>query len=393
MLTKISIATALLSLLNVSNALPSPTPLLQQLSNRSISRASILLDCILWQRRKTAKHSSLRTHKASTGVVAILLATLITACGGGGDSAPTNSKPITTTPPGGVTVPVPQPVIPPLTIVVQAAPTQVITNQTAEIVLAITGDQSTIDVGVEVDKHNNPQVSDRYTYVNSILTYTVTAFSVDTGGTSIDLKVTATDGHGQRAEYVQTITPINPENNAMLKKLSAAAKNIPSIIDLKQETALIARLGEISTLFAGKQPATGASIKDELVSGMRSNDANVARTNLEYWVMDNETFEEDYHKGKLFTSQVNMAMDLLQERLNAYALHSISHINKAVDATQGIVPVMSFLDVNVLEDGTLSQFEGNSTMGEYVNGEWVFFDKYQFLEAIIFPETQPCNAE
>jgi len=161
---------------------------------------------------------------------------------------------------------------------------------------------------------------------------------------------------------------------------------------LPVERDLVQRLSQLASLVNAKHSTTNHASLQARFNSVTSNKDSIAKLNTA--LLDLEYLTSGYINGEVSEIGLSRTTNTLIPAIEAYAEGAYEVINDAAFATIGTVSTIPYKGVYISDDGTvLSQFIGNESLGEFHQGTWVFNEQYAYLEAIVFPQSQPCNAE
>jgi hypothetical protein len=300
---------------------------------------------------------------------------MVTACGGGGSSSDNVSEP-----------PVQQL---PFSMSVTSGINQMQENESQSITLSYLNPKGA--VALSVDSYNSDIPSTSYTVTaddgNKAITVTVNELTYD--GT-VNFVVTGTDSNGKTDSESISFPVSNPSALPKLEALDSIKSALPNILSAVQERSVLNALTELSRL-------TGDISEQEASTRISSVDStfDIDKKSTIQTYVTNANWHEAYNNGDMDENTIDDAVSYLTDELNAY----LTGINELLsmsqnDLTTAYLPDLPIGNFYISDDGVVSQFWGNPSMGS-VNSEavWQFNESYAFLTALIFPEIQTCNSQ
>ncbi|NQZ87086.1 MAG: hypothetical protein HRT54_05840 [Colwellia sp.] len=201
-----------------------------------------------------------------------------------------------------------------------------------------------------------------------------------------------------RATQNQTVSwdmvlPIdNISGTADYEKYIKIMDALQRYVTLPVERNLVERLSQLASLINAEHSTANHASLQAHINSVTSNQARVGKFDIA--LLDLESLTSGYINGEVSEIGLTQTMDSLVPAVEVYAEGAYEVINDAVLATIGTVNAIPYNGVYISDDGAvISQFIGNQALGEFQQGAWVFGAKYAYLEAVVFPQSQPCNAE
>jgi hypothetical protein len=314
-------------------------------------------------------------------IILVLLTLNIIACGGGGTSNATSKS----TPP-----PPPPPPSPDFLVTVDDSAISLAENEVISIPVSFTGAQGEVsfDGTIQTNYNSSVLVSADINSETGVVTLQNQNMMYDSEGT---VRLLFTDGDGRTQTVEVTLNLVNTSGNELVERYRGVTDHLGNFIDMKEELALISKLSQLALMTNSDFDSTEqASIKATI---KQNTDENVAQTLLLHKDIAIQAISF-YRQGNVSEENMWNDFDELMALADQYAFSSAKAIHQVVASTNGLVPDISLVNVSVDETSmSLSQFAGNESLGRYVDGKWVFKEKYAFLKAIVYPANQPCIAE
>lgn len=126
---------------------------------------------------------------------------------------------------------------------------------------------------------------------------------------------------------------------------------------------------------------------------MRLVRATEINDNFDYIIAKNTLYNLEYGitSGSMQDEgEINAYMLTIEDRIDnatlSFGKDNINYVNELATLSQGLLPALTFEDsINEYDDEFFkySRFAGNSTYGDYVEGNWVFKPEYKFMQAVI----------
>jgi hypothetical protein len=281
---------------------------------------------------------------------AIVLSTLLSACGGG---AGTESK---------------------LPLSLTASETKISLPESEEtnIPLTLTNTQG------EVKFEHQEMTGAQNAPIVKINTTTITFISNELyQEAEYRFKITATDANNSKVDLYIDVSGINTSAISKVELLKSFKNSHDKLLSGSDEVA-------VASAMYGVTHALG------LISN-KTLEKNINTVN--------SLFDSENQESLLLSNTINQTTPLDEYEIDRAIADIKESLSKRVRAANQIIqtiqeqnntlfPVMD-LGEFTLNDGHVGQFTGNSKMGS--GDDWVFSDEYAFLNAILFPESQPCT--
>jgi len=210
--------------------------------------------------------------------------------------------------------------------------------------------------------------------------------NLKTKNNSIKITVTMRDEQMREIVWDETVVIVNTSGDEAATNIESIVNYIPELTQLKSEKLLAERFGELATMINVKVSESGsllADLESQVSDGYEisgwEEEANLKLSNY----LDGTGSEED----------LNVALMNIELYTGRYFEDVSNVLNNASLALASLVDELDLGEVYKTKSGELSLFEGNPSLGQYIEEEWVFNEKSKYLTAIVFPESQLCNAE
>lgn len=330
---------------------------------------------------------------------AILLGLLMTGCGGGSDSpastpdtppTDTGGSPPPTNPPPSNPPPAPDPVP---DLVVTMNTNSVDLNELDSLALSFThtGAQGDLSVSVEFgDSAFAELISSEHSVGEGNGSLTLSLDELENDG-QVTANIVFTDGDDRSQAFELPVTLINTSAPDTIESFRRIAQNAETFLTLAPELLLVSYSSHLADLvnpdFGPEEQqqvvaAFNTSV-DETLSAQILNDANAF-----------EQLQSDYHAGTITETALSDATVHLSESLQNFASPLSETVDRVLQQANGLIPEISLNTVRYSEQlDMLSLFVGDPALGQYEDDTWIFNETYQFLEPIVFPFTQTCNAD
>jgi hypothetical protein len=295
-------------------------------------------------------------------------------CGGGGGEGDNSS---TDTP---AVIPAPQD----LDVQVASTVSSMDENTSGQITLSYVNANG--DVNLTVSDFSGDFQSDQYTVtaVNADKQITVVMNDVYVDG-DLTFTVTATDSSNTDSVSI-TLSVANTSVVPTLEKLSVLTNIYDDIINVSEGRKVLSQLNELEALLGLVDESTSLARMQSIDSLLNQTAALVLADNLE-----NIDYSTLYSKG-MSELDLNRALTAVELNLPLYSEDLYNLINE-VQQSLGENLIAPFLGNSFYVDSTkntVSRFWMNPSMGEVVDGNYQFSEKYAYIEAVIFPETKNC---
>lgn len=330
---------------------------------------------------------------------AILLGLLMTGCGGGSDSpasttdtppTDTGSSPPPSNPPPSNPPPAPDP-IPDLVVTMDN--NSVDLNELDSVALSFTheGAQGDLSVSVEFgDSAFAALLSSEHSVEEGSGSVTLALGELENDG-QVTANIVFTDGDDRSQAFELPVTLINTSAPATIQSFRRIAQNAETFLTLAPELLLVSYSSHLADLV---NPNFGAEEQQQVVAAFN---ASVDETLSAQILNDANAFEQlqsDYHAGTVTETALSEAAARLTESLQTFASPVSENVDQVLQQANGLIPEISLDTVRYSEQlDMLSLFVGDPALGQYEDDTWIFNETYQFLEPIVFPFTQTCNAD
>ena len=247
-------------------------------------------------------------------------------------------------------------------------------NANGDVILTVSdfsgdfeGDQYTVSAD-NANKQITVVMND--VYVDGDLTFTVTGTDLsNTDSVSVTLSVANT-----------SVVPT-------LEKLSVLSATYDDILNVSEGRKVLGQLNEMAELLGLINESTSLARMQSINSLLNQSAAFVLADNLE-----NNDYPTLYSEG-MTELDLNRVLTAVELNLPLYSEDLYNLINE-VQQSLGENLIAPFLGNSFYFDSTkntVSRFWMNPSMGEVVDGNYQFSEKYAYLEAVIFPETKICE--
>ena len=203
----------------------------------------------------------------------------------------------------------------------------------------------------------------------------------------VSFTVTGTDASGKSDNANVTVSLTNTSVNAVLGELALLQTELPNLLDVTQGRAVLDRMNEVAIL-------TGIKTTSDVAAQSISTDPDL-KTKLETALVGGD-FSSRYSSGELDESSLISIVDTALTDLAHYSQGVYAQVVEVQGELGGnmFAPVTETASFTIDTDkSTVSQFWGNDRLGSTHGAQWQFNDSFAYLEAIVFPESLPCNAE
>lgn len=295
-------------------------------------------------------------------------------CGGGseGDNSTTDTP-----------APIPAPQV--LDVQVASTVSSMDENTSAQIILSYVNANG--DVSLTISDFSGDFQSDQYTVTadnaNKQITVVMNDVYVDGDLTFI---VTATDSSNSDSVSI-TLFVANTSVVPTLEKLSVLSATYDDILNVSEGRKVLGQLNEVAEILGLINESTSLARVQSINSLLNQTAGLVLTDNLE-----NNDYSTLYSEG-MTELDLNNVLTAVEFNLPLYSEGLYNLINE-VQQSLGENLIAPFLGNSFYFDSTkktLSRFWMNPSMGEAVDGNYQFSEKYAYLEAVIFPETKNCN--
>lgn len=305
---------------------------------------------------------------------------LLSACGGGSSSesksgsSGANKTPAT------------------LTISSNSIPSNLLELETSTMTFNLSGIEGSLDVSVEHD--GLPDGSNIDSKVDgSIVTVNIQVADMLKHNAIANFTVTIED---QRASSNQTVNwqgsieAVNISGNKAYDHFLAQREAALTYVKLEQEQRLLERISKLAAFVNNNTPHNLSSLLLEQLTEQANNEEYTRKLDDALENLDKLT--SNYLSGEIDETQMTLIQEPLDNALFNYARAAYEVIQQATNYSEGTVPSYDFSGAvySSLND-SYSSFLGSPSLGGYVDGHWVFFDEYAYIEPIINPALEICN--
>jgi len=210
--------------------------------------------------------------------------------------------------------------------------------------------------------------------------------NLKTKNNSIKITVTMRDEQMREIVWDETVVVVNTSGDEAASNIESIINYIPELTQLKSEKLLAERFGELATMINVKVSESGSLLAD--LESQVSDDYEISG-----WEEEANLKLSNYSDGTGSEEDLNVALMNIELYTGRYFEDVSNVLNNASLALASLVDELDLGEVYKTESGELSLFEGNPSLGQYIEEEWVFNEKSKYLTAIVFPESQLCNAE
>lgn len=323
----------------------------------------------------TAKHKTKWSDPMKNVIFALVVSSMITACG---DSGPAEQTP---------------------TSIDSATPNS--------------GNSDNSDIRMVLDRKNvelseDSETSINVTFENARGNVTLShqgelpeGLSLEFTATTIEIKasdinkelaakvdVIASDSHSSARASLQ-IYVINESVKAIFDTLKPLQEAIPTFLEQNEEITLLHRVSQLIEITGTYEESIKAkAFLESLREVPDASSAEALKSQL------NLAIEEEYLAGEKTEEDVKTLLALITINLEIFMELAIEPVNSSLK----LIPT-NILELEVSEAAfspdlnVLSRFVGNTKLGRVEDGQWVFKDEYLFLQHIIDPSTFICNAQ
>ncbi len=295
-------------------------------------------------------------------------------CGGGseGDNSTTDT---------------PAPTPAPQALDVQVASTVTSMDENTSVQITLSYANANGDVILTVSDFSSDFESDQYTVTannaNKQITVAMNDVYVDGDLTFI---VTGTDSSNTDSVSL-TLSVANTSVVPTLEKLSVLSATYDDILNVSEGRKVLGQLNEVAELLGIISESTSLARLQSIDSLLNQTAALVLTDNLE-----NNDYPKLYSEG-MTELDLNLVLTAVELNLSLYS-EGLYNLIKEVQQSLGENLIAPFLGNSFYLDSTkntVSRFWMNPNMGEVVDGNYQFSEKYAYLEAVIFPETKNCG--
>lgn len=291
-------------------------------------------------------------------ILVTFLTVFLSACGGGGGSGSNNGSGST-------------PVTPDLLVSINGVPTDIAENTDFSVNLTVTNSQ----------QNNNPKVQmvSESSFVSSVvnsptsITFSISDLMVNS---SFSFRIIVNDSNNindQKRNYTSQVFTVNVTNTSaqpVIDNISLVRSQKERIINLAEEKLVISKLVDINNF----------------VDGLEEQWYNTSQSyvDLENAFESLSVIISDYNSKRngVTEVQVKSKYNEFLATLNAYYTPTIDTLNKSMQALSNNTGLDFQAVNNVYIDSasnTVSLFKGNPDLGTFVNNEWVFSSKFEYL--------------
>jgi len=325
---------------------------------------------------------------------AVFFGSLMIGCGGGSES-PTSTTETPPTDTGGSPPPSNPPTVPdPIPdLVVTMNNNAVNLDELDSVTISFTheGAQGKLSVSVDFgDGAFSATLSSDHSVGESDGSLRFSIGELENDG-QVTASVVFTDGEDRIQEFGLPVTLINTSAPDTIEGLKQIAQNVETFLTLAPESLLVSYASHLAVLI---NPDFGSEEQHQLIDAFN---ASIDHTLSAQILSDANAFEQlqsDYHAGTIRETALSEATVHLTERLQTFASPLSENVNQALQQANGLIPEVSLDTVRYSEQlDMLSLFVGDPALGQYEGDTWIFNGTYQFLDPIVFPFTQTCNAD
>ncbi len=314
----------------------------------------------------------------------LTLSLILSACGGGGGS----STPSKNTDAGTVVTPAT------LTLESSQMPEFLVENDSGEFTFTLQGIEGTLSPTVEYDYL--PEGSSVEASVNGsevVITLFLADEKMSNSFSNIivsieDQRTTA----NQMVAWEGTLLIKNISGDAEYERLTSIERAAQNYVQLSEERLLVERLGKLATIVS---PSFMHVHQSELVQRI-----DEIVSDEEYQLLFGDAMKllksltSQYINGEVEETELNQIFPLLDAAIDLYGSAAYAVIQDVIKASAGEVDEYEYQGAILNSIASkYSSFIGNSSLGEYVNDNWVFNSRHIYLEPIANPELTNCSAE
>jgi len=258
----------------------------------------------------------------------------------------------------------------------------------------LTGVEGALSYSVDYDYLPEGSIVDLVnTDTSLVVTFNVTEETYHNKTSTIMIQLEDDRATQNKTASWELVIPVdNISGTADYEKYMKITDALKQFVALPVERDLVQRLSQLASLVNAEHSTTNHASLQARFNSVTSNKDSIAKLNTA--LLDLEYLTSGYINGEVSEIGLSRTTNTLIPAIEAYAEGAYEVINDAAFATIGTVSTIPYKGVYISDDGTvLSQFIGNESLGEFHQGTWVFNEQYAYLEAIVFPQSQPCNAE
>ena len=203
----------------------------------------------------------------------------------------------------------------------------------------------------------------------------------------VSFTITGTDASGKSDNASLTVSLTNTSVNPVLSELALLQTELPRLLDVTQGRAVLDTMNEVAVL-------SGAKTASEVAARLVETDADL-KAKLETALVGVD-FSSRYSSGELDESVLISVVDTALVDLAQYSQGVYAQVVEVQGKLGGslFAPVAETARFTIdTNKATVSQFWGNDNLGSTLDGQWQFNQSYAYLDAIIFPESLPCNTQ
>lgn len=326
--------------------------------------------------------------------IAVFFGLLMVGCGGGSESSTSTTE----TPPtdtGGSPSPsnpptVPDP-IPDLVVTMNSNAVNLDELDSVTISFTHEGAQGELSVSVEFgDGAFSALLLSDHSVGESDGSLTLSIGDLENDG-QITAGIVFTDDEDRSQEFDLSVTLINTSAPATIESFKQIAENAESFLTLAPESLLVSYASHLAVLI---NPDFGAEEQQQLINAFNASIDDTLSAQISSDANAFEQLQSDYHAGNITETALFEATVHLAERLQTFASPLSENVRQVLQQANGVIPEISLDTVRYSEQlDILSLLVGDPALGQYEDEAWVFHETYQFLEPIVFPFTQTCNAD
>ncbi|MCK7460197.1 hypothetical protein [Idiomarina aminovorans] len=262
-------------------------------------------------------------------------------------------------------------------------------NSELEIPLSYLGSRGTVTTDITLSSQGRDVIGHSVSKTSSGVLLTLTADEFKYNNHAMTIEVQATDGDGKSQSITLELTTDNTSGSLSLNRLHSLMSSISGVIDLSEQKLLVERLEELAVFFNESHTVKSPSLLRQVSTEAGFESARELEVWHKYSVYAVEDYEALSAGEDHLVNQFNEAVPLIEAHMNSTA----SVLQEAITAASPVTGNIELTEVYVSESGRVSQLIGNTSLGQFKDGTWVFDPAFEFLEAIAFPESQTCSSD
>jgi hypothetical protein len=260
-------------------------------------------------------------------------------------------------------------------------------NSTTSSKVTVNGAVGNIVVSsIEYDYTDSANLLATYDTNGNEVTINYSTKDLKTKNNSIKITMTMRDEQMREIVWDETVVAVNTSGDEAASSIESIVEYIPELTQLKSEKLLAERFNELAAMINIKVSESGSLLAD--LESKVSDDYEIAE-----WKETVTLKLSNYLDGTGNEDDLYVALMNIELYTGRYFANVSNVLNNGSLALASIVDELNLGEVYKTKNGELSLFEGNPSLGQYVEEEWVFNEKSKYLTAIVFPESQLCNAE